>query len=176
MRPTRVLIISDTHGFLNPEIASLLSHCDLAVHAGDIGGISVIKTMQRYAPRYCAVRGNNDTPRHWRKEDHALMESIPFEHCLDLPGGTLYLTHGHQHGARTRHERLRARTPQARAIAYGHSHHLCIDTDEQPWVLNPGAAGKTRTYGGGPSCLWLEASEDKWTVRKQRFEKLAKSA
>jgi hypothetical protein len=35
-------------------------------------------------------------------------------------------------------------------------------------VLNPGAAGRTRTYGG-PSCLLLIAGETDWKVEVHRF-------
>jgi hypothetical protein len=40
--------------------------------------------------------------------------------------------------------------------------------DTVPWVLNPGAAGRTRTYGG-PSCLLLIAGETDWKVEVHRF-------
>ena len=37
-----------------------------------------------------------------------------------------------------------------------------------PWVINPGAGGKTRTRGG-PSCLILRCSETDWDVTEHRF-------
>ena len=39
---TRVGLISDTHGMLRPEIAALFAGVDLIVHAGDVGGGSVL--------------------------------------------------------------------------------------------------------------------------------------
>ena len=36
-----VCIISDTHGQLDERIAERASHCDIAVHAGDIGNAAV---------------------------------------------------------------------------------------------------------------------------------------
>lgn len=41
-----------------------------------------------------------------------------------------------------------------------------------PWVLNPGAAGRSRTFGG-PSCLLLAAASDGWEVTLHRFEPIA---
>jgi len=38
----RVGIIADTHGFLDPRIADYIADCDLAVHAGDVGGADVL--------------------------------------------------------------------------------------------------------------------------------------
>ena len=87
---------------------------------------------------------------------------------MSLPGGTLVVIHGHQTPARGRHERLRRRFPHARALVYGHSHRLLLDQEALPWVLNPGAAGRTRTHGG-PSCLVLTADADCWTIRTFRF-------
>ena len=43
---------------------------------------------------------------------------------------------------------LRAAHPQARGIVYGHTHRLLIDRSEEPWVLNPGAAGRIRNGSG----------------------------
>jgi hypothetical protein len=34
----RVAILADTHGFLDPRVAEQVAECDLAIHAGDIGG------------------------------------------------------------------------------------------------------------------------------------------
>ena len=67
------------------------------------------------------------------------------------------------------HESLRKAHPDAKIIVYGHSHKQVIDKDEVPWVINPGAAGKTRTHGG-PSCLVIECSNTKeWQIEAYRF-------
>ena len=58
--------------------------------------------------------------------------------------------------------------PNARAIVYGHTHTMVVDDDAHPVVMNPGAAGETRTRGGS-SCLVLTASESNWHVEKFRF-------
>ncbi|MDH5767229.1 MAG: metallophosphatase family protein, partial [Gammaproteobacteria bacterium] len=56
----------------------------------------------------------------------------------------------------------------ARAIVYGHTHSMVVDKNESPWVINPGAAGQTRTRGG-PSCLVLTANEKEWDIQMIRF-------
>jgi predicted phosphodiesterase len=56
-------------------------------------------------------------------------------------------------------------------IIYGHTHKQIIDKSSMPWVINPGAAGQTRT-NGGPSCLILEVSGEKleqWQITPYRF-------
>lgn len=164
----RVAIVSDTHGRLDPRIASLVAECDLAVHAGDIGSAAVLAGLAPRDGRVLAVTGNNDLPGKWPEEDRQLLAGLPAELDLHLPGGTLTLIHGHQAPARRRHAWLRSRFPASRAVVYGHSHRLAIDQDAWPWILNPGAAGRARTYGG-PSCLVLAAAKAGWVVDEHRF-------
>jgi hypothetical protein len=45
---------------------------------------------------------------------------------------------------------------------------LICDRSAVPWVLNPGAAGRARTFGG-PSCLVLTASSMSWRLKIFRF-------
>jgi uncharacterized protein len=167
-RILRVCILSDTHGHLDSRIEDLVTTCDLAIHGGDIGSADILARLQPRLGRVIAVFGNNDVSRKWPERDHDLLRQLPESVELDLPGGRLVLIHGHQGAAHDRHERLRGRFPTARAIVYGHSHRLALDMDRMPWVLNPGAAGRTRTYGG-PSCLVLTASQTDWEVGVHRF-------
>ncbi|MEY6431441.1 metallophosphoesterase family protein [Thioalkalicoccus limnaeus] len=164
----RVAILSDTHGDLDDRVADLVSECDLAVHGGDIGGLSVLARLTPRGGRVIAVRGNNDQPRHWPVDERQILDCLPEIADVVLPGGQLILIHGHQYPAFRRHAMLRRRFPQARAVVYGHSHHLSIDRDQAPWILNPGAAGRVRTHGGA-SCLILTATETDWSLVVHRF-------
>ncbi|MCG6897192.1 MAG: metallophosphatase family protein [Thiocapsa sp.] len=168
----RVAILSDTHGHLDPRVEGLVTACDLVVHGGDIGNAAVLARLQPRLGRVLAVLGNNDVPRKWPEPDRALLRQLPECIEVDLPGGRLVVIHGHQGSARDRHARLRARFPGSRVVVYGHSHRLALDLDALPWVLNPGAAGRTRTYGG-PSCLVLTTGEGDWRVAAHRFAFLA---
>lgn len=166
--PVRVALLADTHGVLDARIAAEVLRCDYAVHAGDVGNARVLAALQ---PRWnvVAVRGNNDIRAKWPRGDQRLLESLPATGFLALPGGTLVVVHGHRAGSsQQRHALLRQQFPEARAVVYGHSHRLVCDRDAQPWVLNPGAAGRARTYGG-PSCLILVAGPRVWRVEVRRF-------
>jgi len=167
-RALRVLILADTHGHLDERIATLATRVDRVVHAGDVGGRSILERLGWPADVVHAVRGNNDTAHHWRNDDPELAAKLPTEVALDLPGGCFVLVHGHRVRAHDRHTRLRRAYPNAGAVVYGHSHRLCIDQEDVPWVLNPGAAGRSRTYGG-PSCLVLHASRTRWSIESHRF-------
>ncbi len=90
---------------------------------------------------------------------------------MALPGGRLAVIHADTIGpAARRHWRLREAYRNVRAVVYGHSHRLVIDDSAAPWILNPGAAGKTRTYGG-PSYLILHAAAAGWKIEVRQFAK-----
>ena len=106
----RVAILADTHGHLDPRVEELVADCDLAVHGGDIGNAAVLARLQPRQARIIAVVGNNDLPRKWPEEDGHLLELLPEQVELSLPGGCLTAIHGHQFAARNRHERRQRRT------------------------------------------------------------------
>jgi putative phosphoesterase len=164
----RVAIVSDTHGVLDPRIAAIVAGCDIAVHGGDIGNAAVLAALKPRSGRVAAVLGNNDVPHKWPASDQHLLDALPSEVVEDLPGGRLVVVHGHRTPARDRHSKLRRRYGDARAVVYGHSHRLAADRDAAPWVLNPGAAGRERTFGG-PSCMVLCAGNDHWSLAVHRF-------
>jgi putative phosphoesterase len=162
----RVLILADTHGVVDESILELASRVDLIVHAGDVGTTAVLTALEARA-RVVAVRGNNDTEARlgagW-----PVLGRLPLRACVPLPGGVVAVEHGDRcRQGRTRHADLRRHWPQVQAIVHGHTHRLVVDTNERPWVLNPGAAGATRT-GGGPSCLLLTATATVWRVEPLR--------
>ena len=167
-----IAILSDTHGVLDTRVAELVRRCDWAVHAGDIGNATVLQQLQPRKGRVVAIAGNNDVADKWPQEDGGILAGLPQYAELELPGGRLALDHGDRAlPVKDRHRILRRRYPGVRAVVYGHSHRLCIDHDAEPWVLNPGAAGRARTYGG-PSCLLLRAACGDWKVESRRYPPL----
>lgn len=167
---TKVALLSDTHGMINHCVAKVIDGSDWVVHAGDIGNASILHQLAQLGDQVVAVRGNNDTPANWPEQDHDILAALPAERRLVLPGGVLLVVHGHRlTPASLRHQRMRQRYTDVRAVVYGHSHRLCEDTFAEPWILNPGAAGRSRTYGG-PSCqlLWINGTQ--WHVESHRFD------
>ncbi|MBU0654386.1 MAG: metallophosphatase family protein [Gammaproteobacteria bacterium] len=162
MNNVSVAIISDTHGHLDPRIADLIRECDYAIHAGDICGEDILAAMQPKSAIVIAVAGNN--------EPRCMVDfPLPTISELELPGGKVCIEHGHEHGHQMPcHDSLRQRHPDARVIVYGHTHKMVQDRSNAPWVINPGAAGQTRTHGG-PSCLILTANDQDWDVQEFRF-------
>ena len=161
----KVALIADTHGVLDEHVAERIAGSDMIVHAGDIGAFDVVRALRVLAPRVVLIRGNNDVRDKWPRPDWPKLEAIPWQAEVPLPGGTLMVVHGHRVRARVaeRHDRLRALYPDARAIVYGHSHRAVRDTRSRPWILNPGAAGRARTFGGARAMI-LNASTKRWRV------------
>ena len=172
----RVAILSDTHGVLDPRIAGAVARCDYAVHAGDVGCSAVLDQLRPQQGLVLAVRGNNDTPSKWPEGEAHVLERLPSQAQLELPGGRIVVVHGDRAGpAKSRHRRLRQQYPQARVVVYGHSHRRVCDRAATPWVLNPGAGGRARTFGG-PSFLILHASDREWRVESRTLEPLRRIA
>ena len=166
----RVAIVSDTHGHLCPNVLGVVETCDIAVHAGDIGSARVLQRLREATGQVYAVRGNNDVPGLWAGDELDVLGSVPAVTELELPGGTLAIEHGHVHGHMSPDlGRLRNAHPQARVVVYGHTHKLLIDRTQEPWVVNPGAAGRIRNQGG-PSCLVLSAGPLAWQVEEFKFQ------
>ena len=171
-RRVRLGVVADTHGAVDPRLAEALADCDAVVHAGDIGDARVLAMLAQRDRPVIAVRGNNDSPTQWPRGQTRAVNALPLTVSIDLPGGTLVVVHGDRVlPAARRHSLLRRLYPGARAVVYGHSHRLAVDQSELPWVLNPGAAGAVRTYGG-PSCLVLKALAARWDVDVMRFPPL----
>ena len=163
----KIGVVSDTHSYLDPRIENIVADCDYAVHAGDVCGVNVLQALKPKLGLVIAVAGNNDPYCHF--SDNELPKTARFE----IVGEMIAVEHGHKHGAsQPSHASMRKAHPEAKLVIYGHTHKQVIDKDAMPWVINPGAAGKTRTHGG-PSCLVIECSEAKeWDIQVYRFSEL----
>lgn len=162
--PITIAVVSDTHSYLDPRIIEIVQDCDIAVHAGDICGVDILEAMKPKSGKVYAVTGNNDPYCHLTKTQ------LPKVLSFDVFGEKVTIEHGHEHGHhQPDHDSLRNSHSDSKIIIYGHTHKQVIDQTTTPWVVNPGAAGKTRTRGG-PSCLIIECYEDKeWQINKHRF-------
>lgn len=124
-------LISDTHSLIRPEALDALSGVDLIIHAGDVGGDTVLAALRAIAPVE-AVLGNTDP----------LDGSLPEHLDLDLEGVRVHVTHGHELGHPTPERLLKKH--DADVIVYGHTHKPLIEEHGTRLVVNPGAAGPRR--------------------------------
>lgn len=125
-------LVSDTHGLVRPEIFGALAGVELILHAGDVGGASVLDELAAIAP-VRAVFGNTDSPGQPGLEARLFVE---------MAGFSVHVSHGHEVGSPTP-ARLLARYT-ADVIVYGHTHKSLVERCGPRLVVNPGAAGPRR--------------------------------
>jgi putative phosphoesterase len=117
-------LLSDTHGLLRPEALAALRGCDAVIHAGDIGGDTILSALAQLGPVY-AILGNNDLPR------GAASERLR----LSLGGASILVVH----------DLNELSTPyDADVVICGHSHRPSVTTVGRALVVNPGSAGPRR--------------------------------
>lgn len=131
--PTRVGVVSDTHGLLRPEVLEWYRGVDLILHAGDVGDPQILTDLATLAPLR-AVWGNVDG---WevRRETEETVE-------VEVNRVRIAVEHGHRAGG---FDALPDRHPAARVVVHGHSHEPKVDRrPDGRIVLNPGSAGPKR--------------------------------
>jgi putative phosphoesterase len=125
-------LISDTHSLVRPGVFAALEGVELILHAGDVGGQSVLDELRAIAP-VRAVWGNTDLG-----DDPHLESAID----VNVDGVSIHVSHGHELGSPTP-ARLLARY-SADVIVYGHTHKPLVERSGPRLVINPGAAGPRR--------------------------------
>ena len=126
-------VISDTHGLLRPEVITAFAGVELILHAGDVGGPSVLDALSAIAPVE-AVFGN---------VDDAHDPSLARERVVTLGGVAIHVSHGHELGRPTA-ELMLARY-HGDVVIFGHTHRAVVVRDAGGRVaFNPGAAGPRR--------------------------------
>ncbi len=133
----RIGLLSDTHGFLDPQIFTYLADCDEIWHAGDIGPVGLLTELQTFKPTQ-AVFGNIDGGE--------LRQELPLDYWLEREGLVIWMTHIGGYPPKY-NPRVRTILAERRADVFicGHSHILKVIKDEQRGnmlCLNPGAAGR----------------------------------
>ena len=132
----KIGLISDTHGWLDPKVLEHFSDCDEIWHAGDIGSLDLVKTLEAYRP-FRAVFGNID--------DKEMQSRFPEDLIFECEGFTVWMTH--IGGAPPRYnprvkKMLKSAIPDI--FICGHSHILRVAKDpslDGMLYINPGAAG-----------------------------------
>lgn len=131
----KILLLSDTHSFLDDKILKHVSWADEVWHAGDIGDLSVTDTLKKLKPLR-AVYGNIDN-------NEARME-FPLNNRFWCEEVEVLITHiGGYPGKYNQAIRQELQMNPPKLFICGHSHILKVQFDKQLNLLhmNPGAAG-----------------------------------
>ena len=131
----KILLLSDTHSFLDEKILKYVRLVDEVWHAGDIGNLTVTDEIKKLKPLR-AVFGNID-------DDKARME-FPLNNRFWCEEVDVLITHiGGYPGKYNQAIRSELQSNPPKLFICGHSHILKVQFDKSLNLLhmNPGAAG-----------------------------------
>ncbi|HLA56350.1 MAG TPA: metallophosphoesterase family protein [Flavobacterium sp.] len=131
----KILLISDTHSYIDDKILKYGAKADEIWHAGDIGNLSVTDELKKIKPLR-AVYGNID-------DDKARME-FPLNNRFMCEDVDVWITHiGGYPGKYNPAIRQEITLNPPKLFICGHSHILKVMFDKKLGLLhmNPGAAG-----------------------------------
>ena len=133
---TKVLLLSDTHSYIDDQILKYVKQADEVWHAGDIGTIKVTDTIKALKPLR-AVYGNIDGTE--------IRSEFPLNNRFLCEEVDVWITHiggyPNRYDLRVREE-IKQNPPKI--FISGHSHILKVQFDKKLNLLhlNPGAVGK----------------------------------
>ncbi len=133
---TKILLLSDTHSYIDDDILKYVKETDEVWHAGDIGDITVTDAIKKLKPLR-AVYGNIDNT--------IIRSEFPEHNRFMCENVDVWITHigGYPKAYDVRvRETIKANPPKL--FISGHSHILKVIPDKKLNLLhmNPGAAGK----------------------------------
>jgi len=131
----KILLLSDTHGYIDERILSYAENADEVWHAGDIGEFRVTDALAEKS-KLRAVYGNID--------GHDIRSTFPLHQKFEIQGLNIWITHIGGYPKRY--------SPAVKQDMYnnppdvficGHSHILKVMQDKKLNLLhmNPGAVG-----------------------------------
>ncbi len=131
----KIILLSDTHNYLDPKLFKHLNEADEIWHAGDIGTYSVCEELAQIKPLR-AVYGNID--------GQDVRKACPKDLVFFCENLKVYITHiGGYPGRYNAEAKKRILEEKPGLFICGHSHILKVMYDQQHQLLhmNPGAAG-----------------------------------
>ena len=133
---TRIILLSDTHSYIDEKILSYVKEVDEVWHAGDIGDIKVADKIKKIKP-FRGVWGNID--------GHNIRMEFPENNRFMCEDVDVWVTHigGYPNRYDNRIKEEIYKNPPKLFIS-GHSHILKVMYDKKIDCLhmNPGACGK----------------------------------
>ncbi|TQD33644.1 metallophosphoesterase family protein [Haloflavibacter putidus] len=132
----KILLLSDTHSYLDNRILSYARQADEIWHAGDIGNTKVTDALKKIKPLR-AVYGNID--------DHEVRKEFPLNNRFMCEAVDVWITHiGGYPGKYSPAVREKIKKNPPKLFICGHSHILKVMHDKNLNLLhmNPGACGK----------------------------------
>ena len=137
----RIDIISDTHGYLSPELMAAIEGCDLLIHAGDITSEEDFAELSASVPLIKAVLGNND---------------YHYDYGPGVDRLNIFVYEGLRFSVA--HYREDLPVGSSDVAVCGHTHRAKMVQLGRCLVINPGSASYPRG-GGGPTMARLQVED-----------------
>jgi uncharacterized protein len=146
----KIGLVSDTHGYFDPQLPRLLAGVDVILHAGDLGSSGVHEELEQIAKVH-VVRGNVDPPElnlppsltlrfgNLQAEIHHQL-SLPQEELEEWADGSALQKSNPERCAPF----VESFDQATKIVLFGHSHRPCLVTIGHRLFVNPGSSGKKR--------------------------------
>jgi putative phosphoesterase len=155
----RIGVISDNHGYFDPEVLAIFAGVRHIIHAGDIMDPDILTTLATVAP-VTAVAGNLDAGK--------LAAELPREATGEVDGVTFVVAH--------KPKRLLKRLAAGKItvgeqgaspdlVVWGHLHTPTATWIEGALYLNPGTASSPDEEDDGPTVAIVEVTPNGLAVR-----------
>lgn len=131
----RILLLSDTHSYIDDRILDFAKEADEVWHAGDIGDLKVTDTLKK-AATLRAVFGNID--------NHSARAEFPRNNIFQVEGLKVFITHIGGYPGRYAagiKEELEKERPGLFICGHSHITKVAFDKTLNLLHMNPGAAG-----------------------------------
>ncbi|HEY4538512.1 MAG TPA: metallophosphoesterase family protein [Faecalibacter sp.] len=132
----KILLLSDTHSYMDDRILDYAQNADEIWHAGDIGDLKIMDELEKIKP-VRAVYGNID--------DQTVRSVYPLNNRFTIEGVDVWITHiGGYPGKYNPKIKQEIIANPPKVFICGHSHILKVMPDKELGLihLNPGAVGK----------------------------------
>lgn len=151
----RIGVISDTHGYLDPQVLELFAGVRHIIHAGDVMDPKVLRALEEVAP-VTAVAGNLDDPK--------VTGDLPREAHGEVDGVRFLVGH--------KPKRLLKRIVRGKLsladydlVVWGHEHIPSATWVDGVLHLNPGTASSPEEEDDGPTVAIVEKTPAGLSVR-----------
>jgi len=121
-----IAVLSDSHGYLKPEVISGIKGVEHIIHAGDFDNRAILNKLVEIAPVTC-VRGNCDV---WWGRD------LPETASIECEGVKIFVIHDKW--------RISGDISDYDIVIYGHSHQYSEERRNGQTWFNPGSCGNRR--------------------------------
>lgn len=143
MSETKILLISDTHGFHEnlEKVVDLEAPYDYVLHMGDAESWDPVIEDILGMP-FEVVAGNCD----WASDK-------PSEKMIEIEGIRIFMTHGHEYYVNTGMGVFNdyAVACGCQVALFGHTHRPYLQQKDGVWIANPGSISRPRQSDKRPS-------------------------